>query len=343
MHEVDDGEGQEGHGGVGHENFGGLHLPLQEGGADEEGQDDAHGVEGLDLAGVREAVEPAQLLVAVHPEHEGGGGGEAQADEDDGGGGEAHLLPLALALYHLLKGREGQEGKECAVHDDDDRRREEDGPEGQLPGRHEADGEGQQELGDGDGELRKDIGDGALLLEDLHAGGGDAGIQEGVCHAADHCQHIAHIQVGGEGDAQEEDGVQSAADEPGEPTAQPVREGARHREGDEAAQADGGDDRHHAGDIVAAVRQLLRAPEGGEALLILAHDGGGDAQDEVGDVEGQGRGVILAGIHSTHSRWSFLVLRRRAGPESPPPASPCRCRGGRPPLPGRGASRDRHR
>ena len=39
------------------------------------------------------------------------------------------------------------------------------------------------------------------------------------------------------------------------PPSQPVAEGPGYREGDQAAQADGGNDRHHAGNIIAAVRQ----------------------------------------------------------------------------------------
>ena len=39
------------------------------------------------------------------------------------------------------------------------------------------------------------------------------------------------------------------------PPSQPVAEGPGYREGDQAAQADGGNDRHHAGSIIAAVRR----------------------------------------------------------------------------------------
>lgn len=210
-----------------------------------------------------------------------------------------HLLFLdALCLDHPLKGREGQEGDADAVQDDESGGGQEDGVEGQLPHRHEADGKGQQELGDGNGQLGEDIGNGALLLKDLHAGGGDAGVQEGVCHAADHRQEVAQVHVGGEGHGQQEDGVEGAADEGGQLPAQPVAEGAGDGEGQQAAQADGGDDGHYAGDIVAAVRQGGGAPQGGEVLFVLTHDGGRDAQDEIGDVQGQGRGVVSLGVHS---------------------------------------------
>ena len=198
-----------------------------------------------------------------------------------------HLfLGLVGALDHSFKGREGQEAEEDAVYNDDDRSGDEDGVEGQVPCGHKADGKGEQELCDGDGQLGEDVGDGALFLEDLHAGGGDAGVQEGVCHTADDGQDVTDIHIRCKSDGQQEDGVEDAADQSGQAAAETVGQGTCDGEGHQTAQADGGDDGHDAGYVKAAVCQLAGAPQGGEVLLVLPHDGCCDAQDKVGDVQG---------------------------------------------------------
>lgn len=87
-------------------------------------------------------------------------------------------------------------------------------------------------------------------------------------------------------DGQQEDGVEDAADQSGQAAAETVGQGTCDGEGHQTAQADGGDDGHDAGYVKAAVCQLAGAPQGGEVLLVLTHDGCRDAQDKVGDIQG---------------------------------------------------------
>ena len=305
--------GDDGCRGVDDEDLRGLEALGQERRVHEEREDDADGVEALHEARVGDAVGLRQLLIAVEPDHEGGGGGEAEDDEDDGAGGELHaLLLLALDLDAALIGREGQEDEGYAGDGDEGRAEEEDGGVGQSARRDKADGEGQQELGDGDGELGEDVRDGALFLEYLHAGGGDADVEEAVGRAGDDAEYVGQHVAARVADRGEEDEVERAAHEGGDPASEAVGDGAGEGVADEAAEAQRRDDREHAGDVVGAVGEQAAAPEGRQLLLVLAHDGAGHAEDEVGHVQREGRGVVL--FHAHLSRPPSLICRWRRRP-----------------------------
>ena len=85
------------------------------------------------------------------------------------------------------------------------------------------------------------------------------------------CIRDSHIVVR-EAHCSEEHEVACAAYERGYAAAEAVGDGAGEGIGDQAAEAESGDDREDAGDVIGAVGQQGAAPEGGELLLVVAHD-----------------------------------------------------------------------
>ena len=156
----------------------------------------------------------------------------------------------------------GKGRKMRAMPDDGDQRGAEDeyGGEGQALGRDKADGEGQQELRDGDGELGEDVRYSALFLEYLHAAGRDAHVEEAVGRAGDDAEYVGQHVAVREAHGREEDEVERAAHERGHAAAEAVGDGPGEGVADEAAEAQRGDDREDAGDVVGAVGEERRCP-----------------------------------------------------------------------------------